>query len=778
MAIIPADSPSRLSSSGSLPRRAQEPISESRPRSEKILTDLKKAALLGIAATLILSLIEWADLNVRLTPVFASFSERLVFTAYLSLNLFVGSVIGLVAALLALAVGFLTKSLQSYRASRGQTGNAYRLASTTFILAIAGALLNQEPHIRAYVVGLIIEAQKLPYLYGKLLPYAEVLSYLIVIALVAACSLTWYVAGAVNRMRPLLGGSWLIVLAAAIATAYFIDSRYEVQLYEYTLHRSMFLLDLALSMAFVRSAYLLSRRTRFGLGFIRSTSFRMACVIAAAIFLSCVIFTFAHFGKNQNLKVQTLSRTTQAKQHFKLAQWALDFDRDGYSAYLGGGDADDSRAGINPDQPEIVGDGLDNNSIGGDLTSQAIAEWQAGRAARHKPAGRRAQPYNIIYIFIDALRADHMSLYGYPRQTSPNMDKLAARSSVFENAFSPSSNTFESAARFMKSSYWDAKVDSWTEVLARNGYNMMLFPQRRLSMLRRYVKGVEVAQDAEGKGLKDTVNLVINSLGSAPADNPFCAYIYTVDPHKPYARHKEFDFGQSNTDLYDGEIAFTDHHLGRLFDWLESSGRSKDTMVVIMADHAESLGERGVYRHSSELYNDQTHVPLIFYVPGLPARRIATYVSTIDLGTTVLDCLGMDCPQTYAGASLLSAIEGGPVEHPSIFGEQTLREKEFPNIPPEEYPQPVNKKYMVIAQDGYKLIYNRNLYTFELFDLKSDPKEQHNLYDYERAKAEGLKLELGQFIDIVLVSRPIDADESKYFFGDEKPNAEEDGEGY
>jgi hypothetical protein len=85
---------------------------------------------------------------------------------------------------------------------------------------------------------------------------------------------------------------------------------------------------------------------------------------------------------------------------------------------------------------------------------------------------------------------------------------------------------------------------------------------------------------------------------------------------------------------------------------------------------------------------------------------------------------------------------------------------------------------MVVTQDGYKLIYNRNLYTFQLFDLKRDPKEERNLYDYERGKAEDLKRRLGMFIDIVSTSRPLDADESKYFFGDERPNAEEDGEGY
>src|ERR1051325_9177705 len=110
-----------------------------------MIANLKKAVLLGLAATLILSFIEWVDLNVRLTPVFASFSERLIFTAYLSLNLFVGSVIGLILGLLALAAAFLNRTLQS----RG----VHKLISAIVLCAVAGALLNQQPDIHGYVQG-------------------------------------------------------------------------------------------------------------------------------------------------------------------------------------------------------------------------------------------------------------------------------------------------------------------------------------------------------------------------------------------------------------------------------------------------------------------------------------------------------------------------------------------------------------------------------------------------------------------------------------------------
>src|ERR1051325_4609068 len=130
-----------------------------------MIANLKKAVLLVLAATLILSFIEWVDLNVTLTPVFASFQERLIFTAYLSLNLFVGAVIGLVAGTFALVLSSSNKLIRSRMAGGAKTGIAYKLAPAVLVYIIAGLLLNQQPHVHGYVVGLMIEAQKLPYLY-------------------------------------------------------------------------------------------------------------------------------------------------------------------------------------------------------------------------------------------------------------------------------------------------------------------------------------------------------------------------------------------------------------------------------------------------------------------------------------------------------------------------------------------------------------------------------------------------------------------------------------
>src|SRR4029079_7224266 len=146
----------------------------------------------------------------------------------------------------------------------------------------------------------------------------------------------------------------------------------------------------------------------------------------------------------------------------------------------------------------------------------------------------------------------------------------------------------------------------------------------------------------------------------------------------------------------------------------------KDTMIVIMSDHGESLGERGVYLHATQLYNEQARVPLIVYMPGFTPRRIPAYVTTVDLGSTILDLAGINRPESYIGVSLSPLMRGEPFVHPPIYGEQTGEEiSQYVRFDQQIHPE--TKKYMVITPDGFKLIYNRDFSTFELYDLGNDP---------------------------------------------------------
>jgi arylsulfatase A-like enzyme len=140
---------------------------------------------------------------------------------------------------------------------------------------------------------------------------------------------------------------------------------------------------------------------------------------------------------------------------------------------------------------------------------------------------------------------------------------------------------------------------------------------------------------------------------------------------------------------------------------------------------------------------------MIVYSPLCPPRRVKDYVSTIDLGTTILDAVGVPCPDGYTGVSLLPLMLGKPFSHPPIFAQQIVREKDFREVRRDEsYQNPKLKKYMIISPAGYKLIYTQQYHFFELYDLKADPSELSNLYDVVPELAGDLRLELGRFVDL------------------------------
>src|SRR5262249_3392404 len=145
----------------------------------------------------------------------------------------------------------------------------------------------------------------------------------------------------------------------------------------------------------------------------RAGGIRALPSLAALLLLVSIPFTFYHFDRDQSLKAFMFFQTSITKFDFNAVQWSLDLDGDGYSSVLGGGDANDRDARISPGAPEIAGDGIDNNCIGGDVTDQSLRDWDEGLRAQHAPVNVLARRFNVIYIFVDALRADHLGTYGY-----------------------------------------------------------------------------------------------------------------------------------------------------------------------------------------------------------------------------------------------------------------------------------------------------------------------------------------------------------------------------
>jgi len=756
-------------SSGRLSEDERFGTNTTRTSSTASKQSILKHALAGAAGGLLLSVIEQTDLNIQLTPVFASAAERLTLAAYTSLNILLAALAGLAIGVVARAAVASHTAVDKRVGKKDSKSRWPRLITSVVLLTIGSAFLFVMPGPHNYVLGIVREMEKIA-LARVLLKAEPVFTYVIIVALLASCWLLWRLCHSAARAGKAARFVWLLLLLGLIAIAYYADSRVEVQQYQFSLHRSMFLLEVAVSQALVASLYFGSHRVDSP----QAQRYRAALITCGAVaVLIAAVFTFLRFDRNQNLKTQVFFRSTVTMQFVTLAQWVLDFDRDGYSALLGGGDADDTRADINPARSEITGDGSDNNCIGGDLSQQDLERWFQQMRSLNMASTAASNRFNVVFVFVDAVRADHLSVYGYPRNTTPALSKLAERSCVFDNAFSPSPSTYQSVPKFMQSSYWDAHVETWTEVLARNGYGTILFPARRAATLYRRIQDPRLISANRTGNLKETVDAVIRAFETKPADRPICSYVYAFEPHMPYKPRSEFHFGNARADLYDGEVAYVDHQLGRLFEWLEQHGRFEDTMIVVMSDHGESLGERGVYKHNAQLYNEQMHVPMMIYYPGAAARRIPEYVSTVDLGSTILNAVGLKCPAEYVGTSLLPLLQGNPVELPPVYGEHWQR-NDSPFWGPERNVDPEIHKFMVITQDGYKLIRSRNYNTFELFNLNVDLGELHNLYDEMPLKSAELKALLGRFIDVVSVSRPFDADEQRFFRGTSDDEKDED----
>ncbi|MGH9825420.1 MAG: sulfatase-like hydrolase/transferase, partial [Blastocatellia bacterium] len=414
--------------------------------------------LAGVGASLILGAIEWTDLTVRSTPYLHSFVQRLVLTSYFSIDILVGALLGLAVGL-SVFVAATVNGVFTRAAGLVVVESWFgRLISVILTCSIFAMILVQHSRVKTYAMAQLREAEKTSFLNQPLLYHERAASYLLVFAMLAGCWVLWRIAaGSRTAGRPV---RYLLIAASVIMifAVYYSNSRLHVQLYEHSFHHSLFLLNTALSMALTGILYYCWPALTTLIAFLKTGSGRIVWAAALVILATSIGITFQHFDKDQTLKVQVFYQTQWTSCDFQLVRWALDFDRDGYSSLLGGGDCNDHEYEINPGRPEIMNDGIDNNCIGGDLTQSGIDAWQQQFSALHAAPGQPISRMNIIYIFIDALRADHLGTYGYKRNTSPNLDRLASRSTVFENAYTPAPNTFEAMPKFMKSCYWDAHI--------------------------------------------------------------------------------------------------------------------------------------------------------------------------------------------------------------------------------------------------------------------------------------------------------------------------------
>jgi arylsulfatase A-like enzyme len=210
-------------------------------------------------------------------------------------------------------------------------------------------------------------------------------------------------------------------------------------------------------------------------------------------------------------------------------------------------------------------------------------------------------------------------------------------------------------------------------------------------------------------------------------ERPVFSYQHYDDAHAPYdlAGKKATPFLS-----YLAEIAVVDTEIGKLLDFLESTGLAERTSIILSADHGEAFGEHGKQFHATTLYDELLRVPLYVRGPGIAPRRIDEPVTLMDIAPTILDGFGLPTPGAFMGQSLVPLLRGERV----VFGRPVVAESD-------------RGHRAMVFNDGIKLIADDKLHTLELFDLRRDPGEVENLADARHELANQRRALLDAFCD-------------------------------
>ncbi len=395
------------------------------------------------------------------------------------------------------------------------------------------------------------------------------------------------------------------------------------------------------------------------------------------------------------------------------------------------------------------------------------ADWASPLLMDRRPleARPKAKRPNIVLLGIDTLRADALGVYGRDPSPSPAIDRLAEESDVYLDAFSSSNNTNPSFVSMMTGLYpknhgiYDLSTPlpksatTLAELLQEAGYaTRAVVSVGHLANRSGLRQGFDELVGTETQLFAETV--VTTAIdGLQEMDSPFFLWLHLFDAHLPHTPPAPYHLGYrsgepagvgpvsswvtfrepgpqeflswgkgekkktlpAHRNLYPGEIAYLDRQIGRLLAFLKSRGLYEETVIVLIADHGETLGERRMFFNHTWLYDNTTHVPLMIRWPGATTgRRIAGLVQHFDVFPTLLAVAGVEVPPQDGRDLRTIAADGRG--RPVVFGENALGSGWMVRTH--------KHKLLVLDKPDTQGIY--------LYNLKHDPEEKRNLAGKDR----------------------------------------------
>ena len=358
----------------------------------------------------------------------------------------------------------------------------------------------------------------------------------------------------------------------------------------------------------------------------------------------------------------------------------------------------------------------------------------------------KESPPDVFLVTIDTLRADHIRCYGYERIQTPALDRLAQDGVRFAQAFTPSPITNTShisiLTGLLPSSHGvtdfavllSPAYPTWADLLHQQGYHTAAFIGAVILDSKTLAPGLDRGFDyydnfpqhsqtksrwgrLERRGM-DVVERAETWLSAHP-QGPHFVWVHLYDPHDPYEPPAPYSKIYKDR-LYDGEIAYADSALANFMGYLKKNRWYENSLIVVVGDHGEGLGEHHEDTHGIFLYDSTMHVPLILKTPrsagGAKMKVVEAQVRTTDILPTVLDLTRNPAPAKLDGESLRLYFSGmnaaasertvfGETDYPLRFGWAPLRSARGQGLKFIEAPRP------------------------ELYDFRQDAREVANQYE-------------------------------------------------